>query len=111
MIEDGEARFRGPKAVYIACSRRSDSGERCEVKKSAKKLKRGRRRGERGSQVPAPLSLVPLYFSSLSLLRTALHYLNSLQCRRILGGRNLVRVRNVVVSAIFDFMTVEDWGE
>ena len=34
----------------------------------------------------------------------------SLQCRRILGGRNLVRVRNIVVAAIFDFMTVEDWG-
>ena len=34
----------------------------------------------------------------------------SLQCRRILGGRNLVRVR-IVVAAIFDFMTVEDWGE
>ena len=29
----------------------------------------------------------------------------SLQCRRILGGRNLVRVRIVVVT-IFDFMTV-----
>ena len=40
------------------------------------------------------------------------HHINiSLQCRRILGGRNLVRVRNVVVAAIFDFMTVEDWGE
>ena len=35
----------------------------------------------------------------------------SLQCRRILGERNLVRVRNIVVVAIFDFMTVEDWGE
>ena len=35
----------------------------------------------------------------------------SLHCRRILGGRNLVRVRNIVVAAIFDFMTVEDWGE
>ena len=35
----------------------------------------------------------------------------SLQCRRIVGGRNLVRVRNIVVVAIFDFMTVEDWGE
>ena len=35
----------------------------------------------------------------------------SLQYRRILGGRNLVRVRNIVVAAIFDFMTVEDWGE
>ena len=31
----------------------------------------------------------------------------SLQCRRILGGRNLVRVCNIVVAAIFDFMTVE----
>ena len=31
----------------------------------------------------------------------------SLQYRRILGGRNLVRVRNVIVAAIFDFMTVE----
>ena len=31
--------------------------------------------------------------------------LSSLQCRRILGGRNLVRVRNIVVAAIFDFMT------
>ena len=35
----------------------------------------------------------------------------SLQYRRILGGRNHVRVRNIVVAAIFDFMTVEDWGE
>ena len=35
----------------------------------------------------------------------------SLQCRRIVGGRNLVRVRNIVVAAIFDFMTMEDWGE
>ena len=35
----------------------------------------------------------------------------SMQCRRILGERNLVRVRNIVVAAIFDFMTVEDWGE
>ena len=37
--------------------------------------------------------------------------ISSLQCRRILGGRNLVRVRNIVVASIFDFMTVEDWGE
>ena len=35
----------------------------------------------------------------------------SLWCRRILGERNLVRVRNIVVAGIFDFMTVEDWGE
>ena len=27
----------------------------------------------------------------------------SLQCRRILGGRNLVRFGNIVVAAIFDF--------
>ena len=32
---------------------------------------------------------------------------SSLQCRCILGGRNIVRV----VAAIFDFITVEDWGE
>ena len=35
----------------------------------------------------------------------------SLQCRHILGGRNLVRVRHIVVATIFDFMTVEDLGE
>ena len=35
----------------------------------------------------------------------------SLQCRRILGGRNLVRVRNIIVAAIFDLMTVGDWRE
>ena len=33
----------------------------------------------------------------------------SLQCTRILGRRNLVRVRNIVVAAIFDFMTMADW--
>ena len=26
-----------------------------------------------------------------------------------MGGQNLVRVHNVVVATIFDFMTVEDW--
>ena len=46
-------------------------------------------------------------FTSMSVLRG----LGNLQCRRILGGRNLVPVRNIVVAAIFDFMTVEDWGE
>ena len=35
---------------------------------------------------------------------------NSVQCRRILGERKLVYVR-IVVAAIFDFMTEEDWGE
>ena len=38
-------------------------------------------------------------------------YIISLQCRSILGGRNLVHVCNIVVAAIFDYMTVEDWGE
>ena len=37
--------------------------------------------------------------------------LYSLQCRRILGGRSLVRVRNIIVAAIFDFLSVEDWGK
>ena len=27
------------------------------------------------------------------------------------AGVNLVRVHNFVVAAIFDFMTVENWGE
>ena len=54
----GKGRVEG---IVLACSRRSDSGERCEAKRSAKK----------------PLSSVPLYFSSLSSLRTALHYLNA----------------------------------
>ena len=40
-------------SIHLACSRRSDSGERCKVKG------------------------VPLYFSSFSLLHTALHYLNA----------------------------------
>ena len=44
-----------------------------------------------------------LFLESLNLI--------SLLCGRILGGRSLVRVRNIVVAAIFDFMTVEDWGE
>ena len=33
--------------------------------------------------------------------------IDSLQCRRILGERNLVHVRTVV-AAIFDFLTEED---
>ena len=43
--------------------------------------------------------LWPLSTSSFTLT-------HSLQCRRILGGQNLVRVRNIVVATIFDFMTV-----
>ena len=41
------------------------------------------------------------------IVDTYLTGMPSLQCRRILGGRNLVRVCNIVVAAIFDFMTVE----
>ena len=37
--------------------------------------------------------------------------LGSLQCRRILGGRKLLVYVHIVVTAIFDFMTEEDWGE
>ena len=37
-------------------------------------------------------------------------YTASLQCRRVLDERNFVRVR-IVVAAIFDFITVEDWRE
>ena len=50
-------------------------------------------------------------FNGFLCKRFSLYIKVSLQCKRILGGRNLVRVRNIVVAAIFDFMTVEDWGE
>ena len=68
-------RFKGDsKRNSGSLSRRSDSGERCEVKRrKARKNKSVRGGGE----VPAPLSPVPLYFSSLFFLRTALHYLNA----------------------------------
>ena len=56
---------------------------------------------------------VTVYFSYawLAISHCPNSVYDSLQCRRILGGRNLVCVRNIVVAAIFDFMTVEDWGE
>ena len=48
---------------------------------------------------------------SFSPNREPVHRLgNSLQWKRILGGRNLVRVR-IVVAVIFDFITVEDREE
>ena len=46
--------------------------------------------------------------TSLRVVPRNITFRISLQCRRILGGRNLVRVHNVVVAATFDFMTVED---
>ena len=36
---------------------------------------------------------------------------SGLQCRRILGGRKLLLYVRIVVTAIFDFMTEEDWEE
>ena len=33
------------------------------------------------------------------------------ESKRAGRGRNLVRIRDIVVVAIFDFMTVEDWEE
>ena len=48
---------------------------------------------------------------SFKIFRAYLRPDPSLQCRRIVGGWNLVRARNIVVATIFDFKTVEDWGE
>ena len=56
------------------------------------------------------VSLVILLFTVLFPLQENFIW-HSLPCRRSLGGQNLVRVRNVVVAAMFDFMTVEDWVE
>ena len=51
----------------VACSRRSDSGERCEVKRSAKKIKA--REGERSPQSPSTFYRY-LYFAPLSTIWT-----------------------------------------
>ena len=62
---------------YLACSKSSDSGERCEVKKAMKS------RGGLGREVREPSSLSHLspslafIFSLSFLLRTAPHYLNA----------------------------------
>ena len=53
----------------IACSKRSDSGERCEVKKPMKS------RGGLGREVPLPFPR--FYFFAFLLLRIAPHYLNA----------------------------------
>ena len=47
--------------LYLACSKRSDSGERCEVKKAMKS------RGGLGREVfpPSPLPLPRFYFFAL----------------------------------------------
>ena len=62
-------------------SKRSDSGERCEVKKAMKS------RGGLGREVRfplSPLSLPRFYFSRCFLLRTAPHYLNAWNRLKIL---------------------------
>ena len=75
---ENQKRFVSKKrstSVSLACSKRSDSGERCEVKKGMKS------RGGLGREVrELPLSPLPLprfYFFALLLLRTAPHYLNA----------------------------------
>ena len=61
--------------VWLACSKRSDSGERCEVKIAIKS------RGGLGREVRVPSLTSPppslLFFSRSFLLRTAPHYLNA----------------------------------
>ena len=61
--------------VRVACSKRSDSGERCEVKIAIKS------RGGLGREVRVPSLTSPppslLFFSRPFLLRTAPHYLNA----------------------------------
>ena len=37
--------------------------------------------------------------------------ISGLECRRIVGGRKLLVYVRIVVTAIFDFKTEEDWGE
>ena len=58
--------------VKVACSKRSDNGERCEVKKAMKS------RGGLGREVREHLSpSLAFIFSHSFLLRTAPHYLNA----------------------------------
>ena len=65
----------GSSFFWLACSKRSDSGERCEVKKAIKS------RGGLGREVRVPSLTSPppslLFFSRSFLLRTAPHYLNA----------------------------------
>ena len=51
------------------------------------------------TSVPAPLSPVPLYFSSLSLLRTALHYLNAWNRLRIVKGWAVNKTQGRILGA------------
>ena len=62
--------------VFLACPKRSDSGERCEVKKAMKS------RGRPGREVS-------YIFSRSFLLRTAPHYLNAWNRLPFFGNPNL----------------------
>ena len=88
LFADGVLMIDVPYPVCtLACSKRSDSGERCEVKKAMKS------RGGLEREVPS-LTLSSI-FSRSFLLRTALHYLNArnwlfvhaLWCFKILNTR------------------------
>ena len=57
--------------LKLACSKRSDSGERCGVKKAMKS------RGGLGREVSHLSSSLAFIFSRSFLLRTAPHYLNA----------------------------------
>ena len=59
----------GSMYMQLACSRRSDGGERCEVKRS------GKNKSEEGGEVRE--GTPPLLFIANSLLRTVLNYLNA----------------------------------
>ena len=95
---------------FLACSKRSDSGERCEVKKGMKS------RGGLGREVPLPLPR--FYFFALLLLRTAPHYLNAWdRLRHFLRGcrayctrwRKVTKVTNPISD--FTFLSTAKSGK
>ena len=71
-FSDGKEMYKKAGCTFrvIACSKRSDSGERCEVKKAMKS------RGGLGREVHLSPSLAFIFLRSF-LLRTAPHYLNA----------------------------------
>ena len=78
-------------ALYsIACSKRSDSGERCEVKKAMK---------SRGRLSPS----LACIFSRSFLLRTAPHYLNAWNRLSILSNDKIVSALRPGLTKGVDF--------
>ena len=70
----------------------------------ARKLERKqKKKGGRGSFFPLPLPRHSLFFFLLSSRRSRRTRAETLATQ--------ASVRNIVVTTIFDFMTVEDWGE